>query len=225
MKKIFIGLVLSIALLVAAFYFIIPGKIKIKETITVKAALPAVSRLLTNDSSWANWWPEKNVFTLSGEQFKPQGNIFNVIDIDIYSGTDTINTRMELVFVNQDSMTIIWSASKLTSSNPFKRVSDYKDGRHTRKNISKLLEQIRSFFEKPENIYGFAVQKTKVVDSVLISTRRSFDHQPGEKEMDAMIQSLKKYISENKAIEKNYPMLNVVMIDSSYYRGNDSNTS
>ena len=183
----------------------------------VNAALPAVSRLLTNYNSWANWWPGKNVFAFNGEQFKPKGNAFNVLDIDIYSGGDTISSRMELAFVNEDSITIIWSATKLTSNNPFKRFSDYKDGRQTKKNINKLLEHIRSFFQKPENIYGFAVQKTKVVDSVLISTRRSFDHQPGEKDIDAMIQSLKKYIAENKAIEKNYPMLNVLMIDSSHY--------
>lgn len=217
MKKILIGLVLSIAFLVVAFYFIIPGKIKIKETITVKAAVPAISRVLTNYNSWAKWWPGKNVFAFGAEQYKPQSSAFNVIMIDIYSGTDTVASRMDLALINEDSTTIIWSAVKSTNTNPFKRFSDYRDGRHTKKNIKQLLEQIRSFFEKPENIYGFAVQKTKVVDSVLISTRRSFDHQPGEKDIDAMIQSLKKYISENNAVEKNYPMLNVLMIDSSNF--------
>lgn len=224
MKKIIIGLVLSFAFLVAAFYFFIPGKIKIKETITVKAALPAVSRMLTNYKTWTQWWPGhtflasgKIVFANNREQFNPQGNAFNVIDIDIYSGGDTIASRMELAFVNEDSMTIIWRAVKMTSSNPLKRIADYRNGRHTLKNINKLLEHIKSFFQKPENIYGFHIQKTKVVDSVLISTRRSFDHEPDVKDIDAMIQSLKKYISENNALEKNYPMLNVLMIDSSDY--------
>lgn len=217
MKKIFIGLVLSIAFLILAFYYIIPGKIKIRETITVKAAVPAVSRILTNYNSWAKWWPGKNVFAYGAEQYKPQGSAFNVIMIDIYSGTDTISSRMDLALINEDSTTLIWSGSKSASTNPFKRFSDYRDGRHTKENIRTLLGHMRSFFEKPENVYGFRVQKTKVVDSVLISTRRSFTNRPTEKDIDAMIQSLKRYISENKAVEKNYPMLNVARIDSNYY--------
>jgi effector-binding domain-containing protein len=217
MRKIFIGLVLSIAFLFIALYLFIPGKINIHETITVKAALTGVSRTLTRYKDWNKWWPGKNVYAYSGEQFKPKGNAYNVIDIDIYSGTDTIPSHMELAFVNGDSMTIIWNAAKLTSTNPFKRFSDYRDARHTKENMSKLLEQIKSFVEKSENVYGFAVQKINVVDSVLISTRRSFDHKPAEKDIDAMIQSLKKYIAENNAVEKNYPMLNVAKIDSAYY--------
>ena len=217
MKKIFIGLVLSIAFIILAFYFFIPGKITIKETVTVKAAVPAVSRVLSNYNSWAKWWPGKEVFAFGAEQYKPQGSAYNVIVIDIHSGTDTIHSRMELALINEDSTTIIWHAAKSTSNNPFKRFSDYRDGRHTKENINKLLGHIRSFFEKQENVYGFPVQKTTVVDSVLISTRRSFNHRPGEKDIDAMIQSLKKYIAENNAVEKNYPMLNVAMIDSNYY--------
>ena len=217
MKKIFIGLVLSIALLVVAFYFFIPGKIKINESITVKAAAPAVSRLLTNYSSWAKWWPGKDVFAYKAERYTPQGKAFNVVVVDIYSGSDTINSRIELVLANEDSTAIIWSAVKSTSNNPFKRFSDYRDGRHTRENIRDLLSQIRSFFEKTENIYGFPVQKKKVVDSVLISTRRSLTHRPTVKDVDDMIQSLKKYIAENKAVEKNYPMLNVTKINSTTY--------
>ena len=215
---------LSVAFLIAAFYIIIPGKIKIKETIPVKAAFPAVSRILTNYNNWTQWWPGhtflasgKTIFANNAEQFNPQGNAFNLIDIDIYSGGDTIASRMELAFLKEDSMMITWSATKVITNNPFARFFDYKDGRHTRKNMRKLLEHIRSFFEKPNNVYGFIVHKTKVVDSVLISTRRSFTQRPTEKDIDAMIQSLKTYIAENKAVEKNYPMLNVAKIDSNYY--------
>jgi len=217
MKKILTGLVLSIAFLLAAVYILIPGKMKMEKTITVNAALPGVSRVLTNDSSWRKWWPNKTLFAYNGEQYKLGGNAFNVINVNIYAGTDTIKSRMELVLLNSDSIMIMWNAEKQTSNNPFKRFSIYRDVKHTQENMSTLLGHIKSFLDKPENIYGFPIHKISVVDSVLISTRRSFDHRPGEKDIDAMIQSLKKYIAENKAIEKNLPMLNVMKIDSTNY--------
>jgi len=217
MKRVFIGLVLSIAFLLAAIYLFIPGNIKMERSITIGAALPAVSRILTNDDTWIKWWPAKTPFTYNGEHYKPGGNAFNVIDIDIYSGADTIKSRMELALVNNDSITLIWNADKASGLNPFKRFSVYRETKRIQKNMDTLLKHIRSFSEKPENIYGFHIHKTNVVDSVLISTRRSFDHRPGVMDIDAMIQSLKKYISANGAVEKNYPMLNIRKLDSTEY--------
>jgi len=124
---------------------------------------------------------------------------------------------MELVLINNDSMTLIWTAEKETSINPFTRFSVYRDTKRIQENLNTLLAHIKTFIEKPENVYGFFIHKTMVSDSVLISTRRSFDHDPGPKEIDAMIQSLKKYISDNGAREQNYPMLNVMKLDSADY--------
>jgi hypothetical protein len=217
MKKILIGLVLSAAFLLLASYIFIPGKMKMEKTITVGAALPGVSRVLTNEANWRKWWPNKTPFIYNGVQYKPGGNAFNVINVNIYAGADTIKSRMELVLLSSDSIMIIWNAEKQTSNNPFKRFSIYRDVKRTQENMTLLLGHIKSFLDKPENIYGFPIRKVMVVDSVLISTRRSFDHKPGEKDIDAMIQSLRKYIAEKNAIEKNRPMLNVMMIDSANY--------
>lgn len=217
MKKILTGIVLSVVFLLAAVYWFIPGKIKMEEKIIIGAALPAVSRELATDSNWNKWWPGKNAFTFNEQGYKPRGNSFNVFAIDIYHGADTTKSRVELILLNNDSIMIIWNAEKLTSNDPFKRFSAYRNTGSTEKNMKTLLEHMKSFMEKRENIYGFPIRKTKVIDSVLISTRRSFDHKPGVEEIDMMIQSLKKYIAENKAVEKNHPMLNVTMIDSNYY--------
>jgi len=217
MKKILIALVLSVAFLLVAVYVLIPHRMKMEKTIKVIAALPGVSRVLTNDSSWKKWWPNKTLFTYNGKQYKLGGNAFNVININIYDGADTIKSRMELVLLNSDSIMIMWNAEKQTSNNPFKRFSIYRDAKRTQENMSTLLGHIKSFLDKPENIYGFPIHKVSVVDSVLISARRSLDHKPGEKDIDAMIQRLRKYIAENNAIEKNLPMLNVMKIDSTDY--------
>lgn len=217
MKKILIGLILSMTFLLAAVYIFIPRKIKIEAAVSLNAAVPGVLRSLANDSTWKRWWPGESPFAYNEQSYFIRGNIFNAFDIDIYSDKDTINSRVELVLVKADTMTILWNAEQVNSNNPFKRFAQHRHAKETEKNMKAILQSMKAFLQKKENIYGFDIEETLVKDSVLISTRRTFDHYPNAKEVDGMIQSLKKYIVQNKAVEKNLPMLNVMKIDSFHY--------
>jgi hypothetical protein len=114
-------------------------------------------------------------------------------------------------------MTILWNAEELSSHNPFRRFIQYRHAKKTEKNMNAILQSMKAFLQKKENIYGFDIKETLVKDSVLISTRRKFDHYPNAQEVDTMIQRLKKHIIQNNAIEKNLPMLNVLKFDSFHY--------
>ena len=217
MKKILISLVLLLVLALAAVYLFIPGKIKTETTISLKAAFPSISRSLTDENNWKKLWPGETPFKYDKQTYSISEKISNVFDIDIYSGNDTINSRLELVPVKNDIMTIGWHAEQVTSNNPFIRFSQYRHAKATEKNMDEILQRMKAFLEKTQNIYGFEIKKTLVTDSVLISVRRSFDHYPDVQEIDSMIQDLKKYIVQNNAIEKNLPMLNVLKLDSSHY--------
>jgi hypothetical protein len=201
----------------AAVYLFIPGKIKMQATVSINGALPGISRTLTNNENWKKWWPGDTLFNYNKQTYSVQGKIFNSFAIDIYSDKDSINSRMELILVRFDTMTIVWRGEQVSSNNPFKRFVQYLRVHETEKNMKIILRRMKIFLEKKENIYGFDVKHTKVLDSVLISTRRSFAYQPGIKDIDAMIRDLKKYIVQNKAIEQNFPMLNIMKIDSSHY--------
>jgi hypothetical protein len=217
MKKVLIGLVLSITFLLAAVYLFIPPKIKIEATVPLNAALPGVFRTLINDSSWEKWWPGETPFAYNKQVYSIKGKIFNVFDIDIYSDKDTINSRMELLTVETNTMSILWNAEQVSSNDPFKRFERYRHAKQTEKNMNAILQSIKTFLQKKENIYGVDIRETLVNDSALISTRRKFDHYPNVEEVDSMIQSLKKYIIQNNALEKNSPMLNVFDLGNSRY--------
>ncbi len=217
MKKVLIGLVLSIAFLLAAVYLFIPRKIKIEAAVPLNAPLPGVFRTLINDSNWKKWWPGETPFAYNKQTYSIKGKLFNVFDIDIYSYKDTINTRMELVLLNANTMTILWNAEQVSSNDPFKRFIGHRHAKQTEKNMNAILQSLKTFLQKKENIYEVDIKETLVKDSVLISTRRQFDHYPNVQEVDSMIQSLKKYISQNNAIEKNSPMLNVFELGNSRY--------
>lgn len=188
-----------------------------EAAVSLNVAMPGVSRTLANDDNWKKWWPGETPFAYNEQSYSIRGKIFNAFDIDIYSGKDTINSRMELVLIKADTMTIGWTAEQVTSSNPFTRFSRYRHANATEKNMNDILQNMKTFLQKTENIYGFDVKETLVKDSVLISTRRTFDHYPDVQDVEAMIQSLKKYIVQNNAIEKNSPMLNVLKIDNTHY--------
>ena len=217
MKKVLIGLVLSIAFLLAAVYLFIPRKIKIEAAVPLNAALPGVFRTLINDSNWKKWWPGDFPFAYNQQAYSIKGKLFNMFDIDIYSDKDTINSRMELVLIDANTMTILWNAEQVSSNDPFKRFERYRHAKQTEKNMNAILQSLKTFLQKKENIYGIDIKETFVKDSALISTRWQFDHYPNAQEVDSMIQSLKKYISQNNAIEKNSPMLNVFDLGNSRY--------
>ena len=217
MKKVLIGLLLSIAFLFAAVYLFIPRKIKTESAVPLNATLPAVFRTLINDSNWKKWWPGETLFAYNQQTYSIKGKLFNVFDIEIYSDKDTINSRMELVSVEANTMTILWNAEQVSSNDPFKRFERYRHAKQTEKNMDAILQSLKTFLQKKENIYGVDIKETLVKDSALISTRRQFDHYPNVQEVDSMIQSLKKYIIQNNANEKNSPMLNVFDLGNSRY--------
>jgi hypothetical protein len=217
MKKILIALVLLIVCLLAAVYLFIPGKIQLRATISLNAAFPAVSRTLIDKNNWKRWWPGEPLFNYDNQTFSIRDQALGICVINIHSGNDTINSMLELVPVRNDSMTITWHAEQETSSNPFLRLSRYRQAATSEKNMNKILQSMKVFFEKTINIYGFEIKRTLVADSVLISMRRSFEQSPTVQEIDAMLRDLRKYIAQNGALEKNSPMLNVVKLDSSHY--------
>jgi len=217
MKKLLILLVLLLVFALTAVYLFIPRKIKIETAAPLNAALPGVFRTLINDSIWKKWWPGETPFTYNKQTYSIKRRLFNVFDIDIYSDKDTINSQMELVLINENTMTILWNAEQISSNDPFKRFIRHRHAKQTEKNMNAILQSLKTFLQKKENIYGVDIRETLVSDSALISTRRKFDHYPNAQEVDSMIQSLKKYISQNNAIEKNSPMLNVFELGNSRY--------
>jgi effector-binding domain-containing protein len=216
MKKLIIGVILTISVLALSLYLFIPGRLKINEIVTMNATMDGVARTLSAGSNWNKWWPGDTVFHFNKKKFQITAYELNGFDIRIISNRDSLQSRMNLIFLDNDSMLVDWQAQLKSSSAPFKRFSQFMKVKEIGKDINAILTSLKNFAEDPQNIYGIKVVKAIVTDSVLISTRRSFDHKPDVQEIDDMIQSLKNYIKQNGAVEKNLPMLNVMKTDNSY---------
>ena len=216
MKKLIIGIILTVSVLALSLYLFIPGRLKINEIVTINAPMDGVARTLSAGTNWNKWWPGDTVFHFNEKTFQITAYELNGFNIRIISNSDSLHSRMNLIFLDNDSMLVDWQTQLKSSPGPFKRFSQYMKVKEIGKDINVILTSLKKFAEEPQNIYGIKVAKVIVTDSVLISTRRSFDHKPDVQEIDGMVQSLKNYIKQNGAVEKNLPMLNVMKMDNSY---------
>lgn len=217
MKRILILLLTFAALAIMASYVFIPAKIKISAEATGFTNPKAAYRYLLEDANWNKWWPGTKPFYYEGLTFRLTKKMFNLFELQVQNKKDSVETFLELDPGDRDSVTYTWTCEMESSKNPITRLGQYFKATRIKKTMDVLIDSLKENLEKEENVYGFKVTAKKVTDSVLISTSWSFDHYPGEKEIDSMIRQLRKYISSQHAVEKNYPMLNVHLEGTNEY--------
>lgn len=209
MKKLFFVLILLAVVALVSGYVLIPGKIKIRSFAEGPVNINAAYRFLLNDKNWEKWWPGSKPYYYSPYDFRPGKKLLNRFELQLLFKKDTLKNFLDLTVISIDSTSYLWICEIESSKNPAKRWKQYFEATRIKKVLDVLTDSLKNFLGNEKNIYGLKIGRAKVTDSVLISTRNRFNHYPDAREIDIMIQKLKKYIRENNSIEKNYPMLNV----------------
>lgn len=217
MKKIIITLLTIAALAIMAIFIFIPSKIKISSVKVILANDLASHRILLNEANWAKWWPNEKLFQLDKTSFKLTQKMLNGFELEISGKDKPLTSRLMIIGMVSDSITLTWSCDIESGNNPLKRISAYNKASDIKKDLDKLLQSLGAFLSDQKNIYGYEIKEVKVTDSVLISTRKTFDHYPDEFETEEMIKKLRSYIKKNNAKEMNYPMLHVREVDSLHF--------
>ncbi|HLF45122.1 MAG TPA: hypothetical protein VI548_01770 [Chitinophagaceae bacterium] len=217
MKKIFFILLSVVVLAIVAIFIFIPSEIKISSVTSSSVNQLAAQRVLMNDAVWRQWWPGEEKFAYQGTQFSLTKKMLYAFELSIIQRGDTISGLLQLIPVNTDTTRLNWVCTLTAGSNPLYRFIKYLEAIALKKNLDFLLNSLSNFLGKKENIYGFTVKNSIVTDSVLISTRKQFNHYPDEFEIDSLIQKLRSYIRSNNAKEMNYPMLHIRRIDSLHF--------
>jgi len=217
MKKLLIVLLTFAALAIMCSYIFIPSKIKISSVVTGPANGIAAHRVLMDDDTWVKWWPNEKVFFLEKTSFKLTKKMFNSFEFMIYKGNDSLISQLQIIPVDLDSANLVWSCEIPTGNNPVKRFGRYNIATAIKKDLDFLLDSLIGFVSNHKNIYGFIINEAIVKDSILISTRKLFDHYPNEFETEELIKKLRAYISANNAKETNYPMLHVRHLDNMHF--------
>ena len=222
MKKIVAVIFVIIILLVSAIYLLIPATLIVSSISTINVTENAYRKfIIDNNTNWQKWWPS---FTTTTEnlnyknyQFKIINKNINVVEIAAINDQDTIYTKLILAPLKTDTINVIWTTHFSTGSNPLKKVQTYQKAKELKSHFTELLNSMKKFLENDEAIYSFKIEKTKVNDPLLLSSKFNTHNYPATTEIYKAIKELKDQIILKNIKETGNPMLHVRMLDSSNY--------
>jgi hypothetical protein len=227
MKKWLIALVSFCLLLIGGVYIFIPGTLIISTIVTITSAKNATNRFLLDETRWHKWWPnqESRYASDSVSSFFYNGYSYHIteiftdkINVLTINGPDTLTTSINILPINNSNVTLQWQGSLATSLNPLEKILQYRKGTRIKKNMTSIFQTLQAFLEKNSNVYGFPIEEIISKDSTLIATKYVSKSYPEVKEIYGLIDTMKKYIVKQGAIQTNHPMLRVSIINDSIYQ-------
>lgn len=224
MNKLILGLLVIISVAVVSVYVFIPKTLVVATIIPINTNYKNADRFLSDSSKWVKWWPSSNnkdvkkVGIYKDVIFQIINKSYNNTQIRLVYKNDTTLANIAIAdFVNQ-SIKVICEFSFDAGLNPITRIKQYKTAVYLKQNLHDVFDSIKIFLEKPENVYGFKINSTMVKDTVLISTKKYFDHYPSTQEIYGLVGELRNHIKQTGGLETNAPMLNVTKDNNTTYK-------
>ena len=227
MKKILIFFFLI--LLFTAFVFVfIPPKIIILESKVIGTPRNGFRDCLHDLKKWGKWWPNKDsntiFYSLRDSLFKYKGCTYKFlkpvsdgVEVQIQYNSLVLESRIYIIPNTGDSVLVKWSTVLPTSNNPFSKLVKYFEAVEIQKSMHPVFDSLCMFSGETENVYDFPIIRTTFTDTILTTYNLLTHTYPTTKEIYNAINDMKEYITNQGAIEKDYPMMNVKRLDSLHY--------
>jgi hypothetical protein len=216
MKKIVVAFVILIGIFLSVIYIFISPQISFQTSIKVGVDLNNAGKSLSENVQLHKWWPAdssyKNDSILEYKNYKYDVN-FKMLNGDSVQITDNdlnIKSHIFIIPINKDTVQFVWQGNAAKETNPFNRFGNYFTQKKINQYNSELLNSLKNFLENKENIYGIKIEHSMVTDTLLISTKKDFDHYPSTAEIYDLLNNLKNFALDNGALQTNPPMLHVV---------------
>ncbi len=228
MKRIYLYLLILVIAAIASIYVFIPTEINVTKIAAVNATFPAGTRFFMNTEKWKEWWPvsDTEVSAISKEVGFFHHQAHHTITKELFNG-HAINTTFkgntfkgEIIYAQLgiDSVAFFWKYAYNCSYNPITRIQEYYMLKELKENTSEILGSLKSFLEKEENVYGMKIQHSFVVDTILISTKTTFETTPNIDQVYTMVNQLKDYTKAQGAKETGFPMVNITVLDKTHFQ-------
>lgn len=215
--KLIIALLLS-----AAFVFIylfIPNRIDIKDQVLVRQAGSAVTRGFIQIQYWDKWMPHKGI---EGHSFILEKGKLELASAFIASAKaiytlDNFSAGITFSAVNagKDSSLIIFEEMVDNRHiSPITRIHNYIEAQQLKHILKKIILAAGQYYSNTKSIYGFDITETRVKDSTLVSTYKTFPDTPSIAEQYALIQILNEHIRKNNGVIHGDPMVNITRVSN-----------
>ena len=213
MKPVLLIFSLLLLIILGAVYYFIPTQQTFNYGITINCTEDGANRYVIQKDKWQSWLPgdkkDNEFYSYQNIQYRFNNILLNGIETTIIHNEDSTKGFLQFLNYSIDSTRLQWTSAITLSANPFKRVVEYMQKQKLKNTIELFVNEIGNYFNQPENIYGFKVEKLKQVETSMVSIKQTFDHYPTTNEIYSMIQLLKDYIHAKGVEEKDFPMLHV----------------
>lgn len=226
MKKLLLILLVVLALFTSSLYLFIPGKIIIDCSVAVKTTDVGTERFLIDETKWPLWWNYGTngdrqagpVFTHNGYSFEQTGQFYKSVDIVISKEKRRLLSKLMIISLAVDSTSLQWKAEFITSRNPFIRITDYLEAKQIKKDMNEILGGLKNFLSATENIYGIRIERTRLRDTLYVSSKQMLPANPSVKEIYQLIDKIKTYIKQNGTEPSGSPIYNATRMDEGRYQ-------
>ncbi len=213
MKKFLVFVAIILIVVLAFIHFLLPNTMDAQGVIVINATPNSTQRFTSEPEKIKKWWPGT---VLSDSQFVfeedtfffRRGYFMGTISL-IKTKDSVLTTMINILPVQIDSTVLNWNANISSGNGLFERIQLYNNQKKLEKKLQKLADQLKVFLSKVENAYGMNISEERVVDTLLIATRKNFKSYPSTSEVNEMIQSLRDFIISKNAQPTNPPMLHV----------------
>ena len=235
MKRVLIGMIPGFLILLALPYIFITSTIRKSTSATVRTTQKAIQNYLLDEHKWVNWWPADSAaeqsetvgvngattgpdgitsFHYHGNSYRIFQQLLSGIEIISGHGADSTKSLLSIIPIGKDSVKLTWEYEQQASINPFTRIAQNRKATRLKKDMGFIIRQLASFLSDGQNIYGIKVYHTTVTDTLLVTTKSIFNHEPNVADIYRLIDLLQEYIAQTGATATNPPMLNMQWIDS-----------
>ena len=177
---------------------------------------------LLNKNTWGNWWnysskdtlnkvpiKQEESHTLNGDSFEITELLYKAAKINIKHNSQTLETKLILIPLNVDSTGVQWSYGFKTSLNPYNRFLQYLDASKIKRNMDQVLNHLKDYLQKDENVYGIHITRESTKDTTLVLTKVILANHPTTKDIYNTIGQLQQFAKSNNAIATGNPIYNI----------------
>lgn len=227
MKKLLRWLLVLIVLFAPGTYLFIPSVIRIAGSVIVPANDAGVERVVIQDSQWGRWWspgkqdpgaPNKEGFEAGGYRFKQTGRFYKSTEISISNAEHSLPSKLVIVSLGTDSTGIEWHCDLSTGNDPLSRLLRYREARRIKNTVDEVLNNLKTFLSRTENVYGIAIERTQLKDTLYVSSKLQLNNYPGVKDIYALIGRIHVYMAKNNCPVTGSPIYNITRMDQEQYQ-------
>jgi hypothetical protein len=224
MKKWFKALAIVGVLALISIYVFIPHNIIVSKTVFINCTLTGAYRFLSDENKIEKWWPSKGSnkeidnFTYKNRSYRLGQKLYNSVEIAVQDDKAKFAAKVNIFALPNGLIAAEWVCRIDSSFNPIKKIINYREGKNMQNDFADILQSLKLFLEKKENVYGFLVQQTSTTDTVLISAKWISSTKPSTAEIYNRIETIKKYILRESRTQTGYPLLNITRLDSGTYQ-------